>query len=477
MNVPSYEFIGFALISAVLYNYSYVSFSRQTLLLVTNLLFFANQMGSVQQAFPFVLFLCLGYGLMHLSQRKAGSGHIFFAGILCLVVVTFAWLKKYSFIPEQLLLPFSYKVIGLSYVLFRVLHLIIDSRSGQLPDVSPVNYINYTLNFTSLISGPIQRYEDYKNQTDSPQKLDAIIIGNAVERIAFGFFKVFILASLFQSLQSEASAVLATQSGQFTGIVSAILIAVCYPLFLYCNFSGYTDVVLGVGWFFGWQLPENFSNPFLSENFIIFYNRWHISLSSWLKTYVYNMLLLSWMEKFPSRKIEPYLGVAAFFVTFFLVGVWHGQTTEFLFFGLLQGGGVAVNKLYQLQMVQLLGKKNYKQLSGHTLYVALCRGMTFSWFAFSLFWFWSSWSKIAEYYRPFGYSAVLLWVVIILSASLGIEMIRRCVSFLFGLKIRGHSFVRSRYVRTVIVTVLVIITTSVILLSNAPAPDIVYKSF
>ena len=77
-------------------------------------------------------------------------------------------------------------------------------------------------------------------------------------------------------------------------------------------------------------MPENFDWPFLAENFIAFWGRWHITLSNWLKTYVYTPLLMSSMRRFPAPSLEPYLGAFAYFVTFFLVGAWHGQTSMFL---------------------------------------------------------------------------------------------------------------------------------------------------
>jgi alginate O-acetyltransferase complex protein AlgI len=88
------------------------------------------------------------------------------------------------------------------------------------------------------------------------------------------------------------------------------------------------------------RLPENFDRPFSSDNFLNFWSRWHITLSEWLKTYVHNPLLLNLMRRYPSPALQTCWGVLAVFVTFFLIGVWHGQTLVFVFFGVLQGLGV-----------------------------------------------------------------------------------------------------------------------------------------
>lgn len=479
MNVPSFEFLAFAAIAALVFNLFRYAGWRQAVLLVTNLIFFASLVHGVVACLPFLLFLAVGYGLMRLAQRTAeGDGRVLFGASVVALILLFAWLKKYGFFPAQVFLDFPYATIGLSYVFFRVLHLIIDARGGGLPAITPLAYINYTLNFTALISGPIQRYPDYKEQADSLSRPRLVGAGRALERIAVGFFKVFLLSHVFHDLQLQALGALPEAVGTWALVAQGVIVAASYPLFLYCNFSGYTDVVIGVGYFFGLRLPENFNNPFIAENFINFWSRWHMSLSNWLKTYVYNTLLMKLMERFPARAIEPFLGVLAFFVTFFLVGIWHGQTSEFVMFGLLQGGGVAVNKLYQIQMAQRLGKKPYKALCANPLYLIASRGLTFTWFAFTLFWFWSTWGQIEAYYSALGGAgAVLVWGVIWVGAALVIECVRLAWALLLRIKAGDAPLALSRYTRTVGITVIATLTTVFILLANSPAPDIVYKTF
>ncbi|MFF7710601.1 MBOAT family O-acyltransferase [Pseudomonas sp. NPDC007930] len=479
MNVPSFEFLGFAAVAALLFNLVRRVGYRQVVLLATNLVFFASLMHGWVACVPFLAFLLLGYGLLRACQARAGqSQRGLLAGAVVLIILVFAWLKKYGFFPPGVFLDFPYATVGLSYVFFRVLHLVIDAGGGVLPAITPLGYINYTLNFTALISGPIQRYADYKTQADSVARPDVINAGRAIERICIGFFKVFLLSHLLHDLQGSALGLLPEALGLWSTVLAGVLVAASYPLFLYCNFSGYTDVVIGVGYFFGLRLPENFNNPFIAENFISFWGRWHMSLSNWLKTYVYNTLLMRLMERFPARGIEPFLGVLAFFVTFFLVGIWHGQTSEFVMFGLLQGGGVALNKLYQIQMAQRLGKKQYKALCARPLYTAACRGLTFAWFAFTLFWFWASWAQIEAFYSALGWAgAVLVWAVVWLGAALLIEAVRRLWAGLLLLKAGDAPLATSRYTRTVSMTLVAALTTVFILLASSPAPDIVYKTF
>jgi D-alanyl-lipoteichoic acid acyltransferase DltB (MBOAT superfamily) len=479
MNVPSFEFLGFAVLAALVFNLVSNAGWRAMVLLVTNVIFFASLMQGVVSCVPFLAFLAFGFILLRLAEKTAGQDNRLLLGAsVVAIVLVFAWLKKYGFFPAQAFLDFPYATVGLSYVFFRVLHLVIDARGGTLPPISLLGYVNYTLNFTALISGPIQRYPDYRAQADTVSRPDLLSLGRAVERIFIGFFKVFVLSHLLHDLQGQALSLLPEAAGTWAIVVQGVIIAVSYPLFLYCNFSGYTDVVIGVGYWFGLRLPENFNNPFIAENFINFWGRWHMSLSNWLKTYVYNTLLMSLMERFPARAVEPFLAVIAFFVTFFLVGLWHGQTSEFVMFGILQGGGVAVNKLYQIQMAHRLGKKQYKALSAQPLYVMAARGLTFAWFAFTLFWFWSSWGQIQAYYATLGWEgAVLVWVAVWLGASVVIEAVRRLWGLVLLIKAGETPVATSRYTRTVCITVVATLTTAFILIASSPAPDIVYKTF
>ena len=163
---------------------------------------------------------------------------------------------------------------------------------------------------------------------------------------------------------------------------------------------------------------------------------------------------------------------------FFLVGLWHGQTSEFVFFGFLQGGGVAVNKLYQLVMQSRLGRKRYLELTRRPFYLALARGLTFTWFAFSLLWFWSNWSQIAGFAQALGFAASLgVAVAIFVLATIVIAAGEAARKLVMGVAWREQPVILSRYLRTSWCTMLVVVTAAAIVLFASPAPDIVYKGF
>jgi alginate O-acetyltransferase complex protein AlgI len=474
----SFPFLGFSLVVILGYYIRRSSSWRQGILLLANILFLATFSEGLRSYVPFTAFLLFGYAGVQIIRRAPERT---FLPVLLTTLAAFIWLKKYAFVPAPLYLPIAYVTIGLSYILFRVLHLMIDTRFGALPDrIGALSYFNYTANFTTLSTGPIQRYQDYaKRRSEAAGKrLAAISAAIAIERIIKGLFKTNVLALLFSTMQSRMiDAVTAAQpmGGKlFPGVLTLVL----YPLFIYCNFSGYIDIVIGVGLLLGVTLPENFDRPLFADNFMDFWtNRWHITLSAWLKTYVYNPLLLNLMRRFPSRTMEPVWAVFVAFVTFFLVGVWHGQTFEFIFYGLLLGLGVSVNKAYQLVIEKQIGRKQYRKLASNPLYIAISRGLTFTYFTFTLIWFWSTWHQIGVLEGILGsgmtiavFAAIFAGSTILLAAW---EAVRHRVLAASWI---GDPIL-SQCSRTAFSTALLVITLAVSLLMNQPAPDIVYKAF
>jgi D-alanyl-lipoteichoic acid acyltransferase DltB (MBOAT superfamily) len=473
----SFPFLGFSLVVILAYYARRSSGWRQGVLLLANISFLATFSEGLRSYLPFAAFLLFGYAGLQLIRLAPDRA---FLPVLLTTLAGFIWLKKYAFVPAPLFLPFGYVTVGLSYILFRVLHLMIDTRSGALPDrIGALSYFNYTANFTTLVTGPIQRYQDYaKTRSEAAgSRLRAISAAVAIERIIKGLFKTNVLALLFSTMQSRMiDAVAAPPMGG--KLVPSVLALVLYPLFIYCNFSGYIDVVIGVGLLLGFTLPENFDRPLFSDNFMDFWtNRWHITLSAWLRTYVYNPMLLNLMRRFPSRKMEPVWAVFVFFVTFFLVGVWHGQTSEVIFFGLLLGLGVSVNKAYQLAITGQIGRKQYRTLASNPTYAAISRGLTFTYFTFTLIWFWSTWHQIRSFEAILGRGMTAVVLVAIFTGSTILLAAWEAVRNRVLATSWNSDPILSLCSRTAISTALLVITLAVTLLMNQPAPDIVYKAF
>ena len=189
-------------------------------------------------------------------------------------------------------------------------------------------------------------------------------------------------------------------------------------------------------------------------------------------------MLVALLRRVTSKAWEPLLGVISFFVTFFLIGVWQAHTSEFIFFGVLQGGGVAINKLWQLGLTRALGRKGYKALASNPVYRAMGRGMTFSWFSFTLFWFWADWKQINKVSMSIGVMQWLgVWRAIWLSATVVLAIWEWLYAALLSIKTAEGPLLTSRYARVVYASALGLGALVMTVSLNQPAPGIVYKAF
>jgi alginate O-acetyltransferase complex protein AlgI len=481
MDSASLQFVLFGLIAAALSNLSRSRVWRSVVIMLASLIFLAMLAKSAFVLIPLAAFLFFGYGALAMRERGWPRGA---AWSIPAVILVYAWLKKYTFLPERFFLHFPYLTLGLSYIFFRVLHLLIEAGEGagaeEKRHIGVFPYLLYTLNFTTLISGPIQRYDEFARDQFpvQPLPLGPAVIGLQLERIIRGFFKVNVLAMLLHTLQENGLEQLTQPVPIEHKLFAAIQLTVAYPLFLYANFSGYIDIVIALARLMRIQLPENFNRPLSASSFLDFWNRWHITLSMWLKTYVYNPLVVALIRRTSSPSMEPFLGVICFFVTFFLIGVWHGRTSEYIVFGVLQGGGVAINKLWQLWLTRILGRKGYKELAKNAIYNAFGRGLTFSWFAFTMFWFWANWKQLGTIFSAIAVAPWLaVWLLIWFGATGVLAMWEQLRAVLLSLRTAEGPMLTGRYALVVYATAMGMIALVITIVLNQPAPGIVYKAF
>jgi len=462
----------------VAYNLSRSSSWRQLVLLLANFAFLATFSLQPRSYLPFAAFLVFGYlGL----QLIRSYGRFTFWPVILATILSFVWLKKYSFLPSSSFLHVAYVTIGLSYIFFRVLHLQIDANSGEIAEnISPLTYFNYTCSFATLVSGPIQLYEDFKLSPglNGENNLNLAVVVPAAERILRGVIKTNVLALAVSRMRDGAMDHLLATTQPSEKLWAGFLVFALYPIFLYCNFAGYIDIVIGVGELLGFHLPENFNRPFSARNFLDFWGQWHITLSNWLKRYVFNPMMLVLMRRFPSVTLEPFWAVLAYFVTFFLIGVWHGQTSEFLFYGLVLGLGMSLNKLYQILLAKWMGRQAYRKLAARPVYQALARGLTFTYFTLSLVWFWSTWKEMAILYSRLGLRHMLeVWFAIFVVATLLLAAWEEARTRLLAIQWDGEPAIVSLYARVAWSSSLAVLLIAVTLLTRQSAPDMVYKAF
>lgn len=411
MYIFSLSFLALVSTGLMLYHAVPNPLGRRSVLFLLNIVFLASQFSSLPDMFPWLIFMVLSYLCIWAIQRYRFP-YLFPASLLILLLL-FVYLKQYDIMKYIFTFKKPFNVIGLSYVLFRILQLIVDAYQGDIKEkISPLRAFNSLFFFLSFLSGPIQRYQDYRDQENNIGilQLSSDTVYEAFSRIVDGLLKVVIISAIFQNGYDHAILAMKFSMSSILLGIWYCLACMSYLLQLYISFSGYVDIVIGVGRLFGFNLPENFNWPLSSKNFLEFWSRWHISLSDWFKLYLFNPVVKFMNHKYLNPKVVPYYGVAAFFVTFFIIGLWHGTTLVFVVYGLFLGLGVSINKLYQVVMRKYLGKKRFTVLRSNKFYSVFCQSLTITYFAIALTCLWldmTGLSKLFGNLRLSGLSAAI----------------------------------------------------------------------
>jgi alginate O-acetyltransferase complex protein AlgI len=419
MSLTSLAFVGFAALSIMLLRILPGGGWRQATLLCLDAAFLYSQSAALLPLVPLIGFVLLGYVAVIVAEKRRTRHGL---GLLVLgLVAIFVWLKRYPLVSSLPTFGFAFTVVGLSYMLFRILHIVIDVGQGSLNRPRFVTYLNYVFNFLCLLSGPIARLEEFEPQLRVRPPLPTWReVDAAAQRILRGYVMVTVLAAIATNfvnlLKPEFSAAL-TQGDFPHGVRVYALLAGTYFFNLYVNFSGYMEIVIGVGALAGLTLPENFNLPFLSKNFLDLWSRWHMTLSNWFKFYLFNAVLKALGERFGTRSNMAYLGAIAFFVTFLVMGIWHGTTYIFFLYGLFLGAGAIVNRLWQIWAPQWLGKNNYKILQQRQWYFQLSRAATLCYLAVACTAFWITDQQAAALIQPTGLAIFLVGYVALVAAA------------------------------------------------------------
>lgn len=236
--------------------------------------------------------------------------------------------------PANKTIPIAW--FGYSYVAFRLLHTIRDRQTGRLPSVTLGEYVNYVIFFPSFTAGPIDRIEHFVSELRQPLPMQNEDWLDAGTRLFIGLFKKFVLADFLAVISINSLLISQVKS---PGWLWFFLYA--YSLRIFLDFSGYTDVAIGVGRLMGIRLPENFTAPYLKPNLSQFWNSWHITLTQWFRSYFFNPLTRALRS---SERPLPVWGIILFtqVATMVLIGLWHGVAVSFAMWGLWHGLGLFV---------------------------------------------------------------------------------------------------------------------------------------
>ena len=290
------------------------------------------------------------------SENHKGARNLLILGL----ILNFGMLgivKYTNFMVENLNALFHMNLRGMEILLPLGISFYTFQSSGYLLDVywkrceaekNPVKYALFVSFFPQILQGPIGRYSRLAHQLYEPHKFEGKNIARGFERILWGFFKKMILAD-WAAVFVDA---IFDNPDQYSGL--ALIGVLLYTLQLYADFSGGMDVVIGIASMFGIELDENFKRPFFAVSITDFWHRWHITLGTWMKDYVFYPVTLSkWMSKFGKwgkkvfgKKTGRTLPIClANLIVFFVVGVWHGAAWKYIIYGIYNGVIIAFSGL------------------------------------------------------------------------------------------------------------------------------------
>jgi alginate O-acetyltransferase complex protein AlgI len=271
-------------------------------------------------------------------------------------------------------------LIGISYSSFKAIHFIVEAYKRKIEGLRFLEFGNYLLFFPSFVSGPINRYNDFHQSSEVASKTslraDAL---PGLERIVHGLFKKFVITViLFPHTIVQLKTPLAELAPW-----QILLGLYAYALYFYFDFSGYTDLAIGSARLLGFNLPENFNLPFLKKNIQQLWANWHMSLTGWLTDYVYWPLVRKMRSMDFLRQHPLVISNTAIIITFFLCGAWHGESVNFILWGLYHGIGIAIVNVYQKWKRQVRNALALKYFASRLSY-AVGVFLTFNFFAMGL---------------------------------------------------------------------------------------------
>ena len=228
-------------------------------------------------------------------------------------------------------IPFMYIImpIGISFFTFQALGYVIDVyKKKHLPAKSLLEFMTYVCLFPQLVAGPIVRYEDVRKEMYD-RSITYSKFSEGVKRFIIGLSKKVLIANVLGEFIKECTV---------ETLLSSWLKPIAFTLQIYFDFSGYSDMAIGLGLMLGFRFKENFNYPLIADSVTNFWRRWHISLSSWFKDYVYIPL--------GGNRVSKIKWIRNIFIVWFLTGFWHGASWNFIIWGLYFGILLVIEKLF-----------------------------------------------------------------------------------------------------------------------------------
>jgi alginate O-acetyltransferase complex protein AlgI len=273
---------------------------------------------------------------------------------LFLIISLFA-IRNYPFIQDLLSGCFlsvlnapilSVQKLGLSYILFRYVHWIIESYRRKIHDSNFLCFVNYILFFPTILAGPIDTYTNFHYWVGNKKLVyQRSLFFAGISRIFIGAVKTLLIVPFVIQYAVDYSVLIP----EYTPATALLISLFAYSFYIYFDFSGYCDIAIGTAYLIGIKTPENFNNPYISQNLSEFWKRWHITFSNFLKLYVFKPFI-NLFNRIINPKHRLLVTTLSYLATFAVCGIWHGSTLNFVYWGLWHGAGLAINKIWVVKV-------------------------------------------------------------------------------------------------------------------------------
>ncbi|MEG0468414.1 MAG: D-alanyl-lipoteichoic acid biosynthesis protein DltB [Longicatena sp.] len=287
-------------------------------------------------------------------RKKYGKNSSLYVQFVILAMLPLILCKVSSLVQLNL-----FAFIGVSYVSFKVIQIVIETYDGLIEEMSFFEYSSFILFFPSISSGPIDRSRRYLSDLHNiPAKSEYLrMAGEGIFKLTLGILYKFALGGIAFTLMNRVSNIYAP--------LEVIAYAYLYGIYMFFDFAGYSNMAIGASYILGIKTPENFNKPFLSIDIKDFWNRWHMTLSYWFRDFVFSRFMLdSVRKKRFSSKLN--LAFSAYMVNMSIMGFWHGITPSYILYGLYHGLLLGGFEFYQKKSKFYKNNKNkkwYKLLS------------------------------------------------------------------------------------------------------------------
>ena len=268
--------------------------------------------------------------------------------------------------------PFSlFRLMGASYMSFRAVQVLLDIYDGRLQKLRPVALGYFLLFFPAVSSGPIDRYRRFLSDLDRPPDREhyRTLLAQGIWKLAGGCVSAVVISGFIQQYWLAALPA--------SGFGATLSYMYGYTFYLFFNFAGYSSMAIGTGYLLGIQMPENFNQPFLSVDMKDFWSRWHISLSTWLRDYLYSRFVMKSLKqkRFSNPRTASYLG---YVLNMMAMGAWHGLQPQYLLYGVYHSALMCLNEVLDLHC------KSFRSFKTHGAGQVVCVLVTFHLFSFGL---------------------------------------------------------------------------------------------